>query len=149
MSLEQTQLDIAKQLKESIQDSLLTATKKGSPPLVSGKLLNSIEVIPDGNGGFDIFMEEYGLAVDQGRRKGAKQPPYAPVNVILDWLKARRIKPRDGITMNQLAFVVARGISKGSYTPRPFIERGINNVAEEMLDEIAFSFEQQLDKAFE
>tara|TARA_R110000803_G_scaffold46193_5_gene96963 strand:- start:324 stop:773 length:450 start_codon:yes stop_codon:yes gene_type:complete len=148
MSLEQTQIEIAKQLKESIQDSLLTATKKGSPPIVSGKLLNSIEVVPNDNNGFDILMEEYGLVVDQGRRKGAKQPPYAPLNVILDWLKARRIKPRNGITMNQLAFVVSRGISKGSYTPRPFIERGINQVADKMLDEIAFSFEEQIDKAF-
>ena len=149
MSLEQTQLEIAKQIKESIQDSLLTSTKDGSPPLVSGKLLNSIEVIPNDNGGFDILMEDYGLVIDKGRRVGAKQPPYAPQNVILNWLKARRIKPRNGITMEQLAFVVSRGIKKGSYKPRPFIERGIDQVAEKMLNEIAFSFEEQLDKAFE
>ena len=38
---------IANQIKESIQDSLLTATGKFGAPLASGNLLSSINVIPN------------------------------------------------------------------------------------------------------
>lgn len=149
MSLEEDRMKIAKQIEESVKDSLLTATNKnGQIPLATGKLLSSIEVIPNAEGGFDILMEEYGEVIDGGRRKGAKQPPFTPQNVILDWINTRRIKPRDNnMTPKQLAFVISRGISRGSYTSRPFIERGVDAVSDKALDELFLSIENQIDKA--
>jgi hypothetical protein len=136
---------IAQQIQESIQDSLLTATGRFGAPLATGKLLSSIEVKPNDNYGYDISMEEYGLAIENGRRQA-----FAPVQPILQWIKEKKIKPRDGITIESLAFIIARsmGLPGGATQPRPFISNGINAVSDTMLDETFDLIIQPIDNAF-
>ena len=137
---------IAQQIEESIQDSLLTSTGKYGAPLATGKLYSSIQVKPNDNYGYDIYMEEYGLAIENGRRQA-----FAPVQPILQWIREKRIKPRDGITIESLAFVIARsmGLAGGETQPRPFIDRGISAVSDEMLDQTFQAITNPIDKAFE
>jgi hypothetical protein len=136
---------IAQQIEESIQDSLLTATGKYGAPLATGKLYSSIQVKPNDNYGYDIYMEEYGLAIENGRRQA-----FAPVQPILNWIREKKIKPRNNITVEQLAFVIARsmGLPGGATQPRPFISNGINAVSDTMLDETFDLITQPIDNAF-
>ena len=138
---------IAQQIEESIQDSLLTSTGKYGAPLATGKLYSSIQVKPNDSFGYDIYMEEYGLAIENGRRQA-----FAPVQPILQWIREKKIKPLGKIkTQEQLAFVIARsmGLAGGETQPRPFISRGINAVSDTMLDETFDIITQPIDKAFE
>ena len=141
------QENIAQQIQESIQDSLLTATGRFGAPLATGNLYSSIQVKPNDDYGYDIFMEEYGLAIENGRRQA-----FAPVQPILNWVRTKKIKPQGKIKSPvQLAFAIARsmGLPGGETQPRPFISRGIQAVSDEMLDETFELIINPIDKAFE
>ena len=136
---------IANQIKESIQDSLLKATGKFGAPLASGNLLSSIDVIPNDDFGYDILMEAYGLAIENGREQA-----FAPVQPILKWVREKRIKPRErGQTQESIAYAIARGMGlNGKTKPRPFIVKGIEAASASMLDETAEIVFEQLDEVF-
>ena len=137
---------IANQIKESIQDSLLTATGKFGAPLASGNLLSSINVIPNDDFGYDILMEEYGLAIENGRRQA-----FAPIQPILKWVREKRIKPlKRGQSQESIAYAIARsmGLPGGATQPRPFIANGIEAASGAMLDETAELVFEQLDEVF-
>ena len=139
------QQEIALQIKESIQDSLLNATGKFGAPLASGNLLSSINVIPNDDFGYDILMEAYGLAIENGRAQA-----FAPVQPILKWVREKRIKPRErGQTQESIAYAIARGMGlNGKTEPRPFIVKGIEAASASMLDETAEIVFEQLDEVF-
>lgn len=154
MSLKQTYDEIALQLQESIQDSLLTAVGANGAPLASGKLLASIEVIPDGKGGFDILAEDYAVFIEQGRNPSGQQskapktigkPLAPPLQPILQWVQQKRIGGSNPIGV---AYAVQNSLRYKRTQPRPFIERGIEAVAEQSLDDLAFGIEEALDKTF-
>ena len=80
----------------------------------SGALSRSINAKANKNG-LEINMAEYGLYVDEGRKKGKYAPPLA----ILKWVYTKKIKPRDKKgrfmqqsveNMNRLAFLLNQGI---------------------------------------
>lgn len=153
--LKQTYDEIALQLQESIQDSLLTATGTHGAPLASGRLLASIEVVPDGKGGFDIFAEDYAVFIENGRKASSKQskatrtlgkPLAPPLQPILQWVNQKRIGGSNPIGV---AYAIQNSMRTKNTTPRPFIERGIEAVAEQSLDDLAFGIEESLDKAFQ
>lgn len=153
--LKQTYNEIALQLQESIQDSLLTATGTFGAPLASGKLLASIEVVPDGKGGFDIYAEDYAVFIEEGRKASSRQskaprtlgkPLAPPLQPILQWVQQKRIGGSNPIGV---AYAVMNSLRTKNTTPRPFIERGIEEVADKALDELTFGIEKSLDKAFE
>jgi len=152
--LKQTYNEIALQLQESIQDSLLTSVGAYGSPLASGKLLASIEVMPDGNGGFDIFAEDYSVFIEQGRNpstqiskapRTAGKPLAPPLQPILQWVQQKRIGGSNPIGV---AYAVQNSLRYKRTQPRPFIERGIEAVAEQSLDDLVFGIEESLDKAF-
>lgn len=113
--------------KNVIRDSRKNLSKKTTRTTASGKQLTSkidntgelsrsmrSDVTKDS---LVFQMAEHGLYVDLGRRKGK----YAPVSKIKDWIKSKRIKPRDEKgrfmqmtekNMNSLAFVLNRAIYK-------------------------------------
>jgi len=153
--LKQTYDDIALQLQESIQDSLLTAVGANGAPLASGKLLSSIEVKPDGKGGFDIYAEDYSVFIENGRKPSSRQskaprtlgkPLAPPLQPILQWVQQKRIGGSNPIGV---AYAVMNSLRYKRTQPRPFIERGIEEVADKALDELTFGIEKSLDKAFE
>jgi len=152
--LKETYEDIALQLQESIQDSLLTSVGANGSPLASGKLLASIEVKPDGKGGFDIFAEDYAYFIENGRQPSSRQskaprslgkPLAPPLQPILQWVQQKRI---GGSNPRGVAFAVMNSLRYKKTQPRPFIERGIEAVADKALDNLAFGIEKSLDKAF-
>ena len=111
---------IANQIKESIQDSLLTATGKFGAPLASGNLLSSINVIPN----------------DQPILKWVREKRIKPL--------------KRGQSQESIAYAIARsmGLPGGATQPRPFIANGIEAASGAMLDETAELVFEQLDEVF-
>lgn len=65
-----------------------------------------------------VILPKYAINVDQGRRAGAKMPPVGP---ILDWLRRKKIAPKNG-KLGQLAFAIAKSIAKKGIKARPFLK---------------------------
>lgn len=111
--------------------------------VASGKLLNSIRYIFNKNNtSFEISMEmaEYWKYVENGRKSGK----FPPISAIMEWVKVKRVIPRpyNGKlpTENQLAFLIARSISKKGIRPRPIFN--------DSLDDVMNDFENGLEDAF-
>lgn len=100
----------------------------------SGKLYKTIDYsITSQNDSYlvTINLEEYWKFIEKGRRAGAKMPP---VSAIENWIKVRKIIPRPVTlksgrqrvpTVQQLAYVIARSISRKGIAPRPFMRESI------------------------
>jgi len=77
---------------------------------------------------FAIFIQEYYIYIESGRRKGSKRPPFQP---IFDWVKSRNIKFRDKkgrfITFRQTTFIIMNAIKKNGIKPRPFVQDIVDN----------------------
>ena len=111
--------------------------------VASGKLLNSIRYIFNKNNtSFEISMEmaEYWKYVENGRKSGK----FPPISAIKEWVNVKRVIPRpyNGKlpTENQLAFLIARSISKKGIRPKPIFN--------ETLDDAMNNFENGLEDAF-
>ena len=109
----------------------------------SGKLLNSIKYIFNNNNtSFEISMEmaEYWKYVENGRKSGK----FPPISAIREWVKVKPVIPRpyNGKlpTENQLAFLIARRISKKGIRPKPIFN--------DSLDDVMSDFENGLEDAF-
>lgn len=96
--------------------------------VASGRLVNSVRysVTSDGTISFEYAPE--GQWVESGRRKGARQPPTAPIE---KWIKEKGLKGRDPktgryISDHQLAYLIARGISRDGIKPLPFMQMAID-----------------------
>lgn len=136
----------------------LGARRKGKVIDSSGTLRNSLDynlkVFKSGNFSFSIEMEDYGVNVDKGRRKGS-MPPTAP---ILKWIKRKPIRLRDLETgsfikqteskLKGLAFVIARkikreGIKATNFLTDPF-EKEFKNLSNELVDAFALDIDTLL-----
>lgn len=111
--------------------------------VASGKLLNSIRYIFNKNNtSFEISMEmaEYWKYVENGRKSGK----FPPISAIKEWVNVKRVIPRpyNGKlpTENQLAFLIARSISKNGIRPKPIFN--------DTLDDAMNDFENGLEDAF-
>lgn len=146
-NIEDTQNQLASQIQEAIVDSLLNQRGyAGQPPLATGKLLSSIEVVPV-ESGFEISMEDYWVFVEKGRKGRGKLPPIQP---IYDYVQARRIKPKKlNQTPLNVAWAIAKSLQNSEIKPRPFLQQGIDAVSEKILDKFVLAIEEDLDKAFE
>ena len=84
---------------------------------------------------FAIFIQEYYIYIESGRRKGAKRPPFEP---IFDWIKRNNIKFRDKkgrfITFRQTAFIIMNAIKKNGIKPRPFVQTILDNSLDKAVD---------------
>jgi hypothetical protein len=133
---EELKKQLAEEIKEAIQDSLLSQTRFGNPPLVTGNLLNSVQVIPVSDG-FEIYMADYWDVIENGRVGRGNLPPIQP---IFDWIQAKRIRPRDNnMTPRSLAWAIAQSLKTKTIAPRPFLQQGIDNVSSKILDEFVLS----------
>lgn len=75
-----------------------------------------------------IQMLWYGELLEDGgpARHAGKFPPPQPIAA---WMKRKNIRPKPGVTVDQLVYLISRKIAeKGATYPRkPFIEPSINN----------------------
>lgn len=94
-----------------------------------------------------INIPSYAIFIEQGRRPLSKMPP---LNVILAWVKRKRIKGRDKksgrfIKDNVLVFLIARAIARRGIRPRPFLKRATNQIANEAAETFALDFSDLID----
>jgi hypothetical protein len=107
-----------------------------------------IEKKIDGSLLVSFEMPEYAIFVDQGRKKGSKQPPLEP---IMKWAKAKSLPTfKDGngksISETSRAFLIARSIAKKGIKARPFMNIPSDN-SNKLTELIGASFARDL--AFE
>lgn len=94
----------------------------------TGDLLNSLDyrVLETIDGVFlEILSNETLKYVDQGRRRGAKQPP---IKSIIPWVRRKGIKVRGAKTDEQSAFVIARSISRKGIRPTNIVKQTRDNI---------------------
>lgn len=98
----------------------------------TGNLIKSIEakVVVEGDAMSAVLsVEDYYKYVENGRRKGAKQPP---IDAILKWVKVKPVVPRENDTgrvptQKQLAYLIARAIKENGI-PATHAMRDANDV---------------------
>lgn len=97
----------------------------------SGDLAKSIRGVVKQNGKYiviSIQLEDYWQFVENGRKAGK----YPPINAIRKWISVKPVLPRPTKsgklpTDNQLAFLIARKISKFGIKPKPFLKPTITD----------------------
>jgi hypothetical protein len=129
--------------------SILLRNKK----IASGTLYNSIRYNVSSNGSISFEYAPEGKWVESGRRKGARQPHTNPIE---KWIKEKGIKGRDPKTgrymsHHQLAYLIARGISRDGIKPVPFMQMAIDQATQQLMvdleKQIAAYYEREIAKA--
>ena len=127
-------------LLNSFAQTIVNRYKDKISEYSSGKLYKTINFeITKGSSNYivTINLEEYWINIDRGRRPGAKMPP---ISAIENWIKVRKIIPRPIVlksgkqrvpTVQQLAYVIARSISRTGIAPRPFMRESIDQTIED------------------
>lgn len=103
--------------------SILLRNKK----IATGTLYKSIRYKVDSNGKIRFFYSKDGKWVTQGRRKGARFPPPAPIS---KWIKQKGIKGVNKetgkpLTNGQLTFLISRAIARDGIKPLPFMKMAL------------------------
>jgi len=126
-NLENTLNGVGDDLVKTIVKKLIAADKKAT-----GALIKSInyKVIEKANSFIvQLLANDYLINVDEGRRKGAKQPPTKSLD---RWIIARGIAPRDKkgkfIPRSSVKFLIARSISRNGIKPTNVIKQTIDEV---------------------
>jgi hypothetical protein len=114
----------AQQVVSNAKSILLRNNKNAS-----GRLYNSIRYNVNSSGKISFLYAPEGKWVQQGRRKGARQPPTNPIET---WIREKGLKGRDPktgryISNKSLAFLIARGISRDGIKPLPFMKMAITD----------------------
>ena len=117
----------------------------------SGKLANTAKAVIKWDGKvFELFfnLQEYWKYIELGTK-----PHFPPMSAIEEWIKVKRIVPtsRTGKvpTTKQLAFLIARGISKNGTKPTKLLQQtidGADNLISALVSEISNQLEKEIDK---
>lgn len=130
---------IGRQIVEAMQNELFENKSVVSGDLARSithrvKELNDAEVLA-------ISMLWYGELLEDGgpARRAGKFPPPEPIQ---NWIKRRGIRPKPGVTMDQLVYLISRKIHKSGATyPKnkqfimPSIDLVMNNGGEKRLEQ--------------
>jgi hypothetical protein len=132
---------IVKTMRSNLQRNNSNAT---------GRLSNSIEskvVQIQDDVKLEISMEDYGAAVDSGRKPSRRGGPNQNWASKIDvWASAKGISPRQGMTEKQMIFLITRKINRSGYKAKPFIQPAINSVINNSFEGV---FEDALAKDIE
>jgi len=95
--------------------------------VASGRLVNSIRYNVNAQGKISFLYDIDGKWVTQGRRRGSRFPPPAP---ILKWIKEKGIRGRDQktgrfISDKSLTFLISRAIARDGIKTLPFMKMAI------------------------
>lgn len=133
-------------LLNSFAQTIVNRYKDKISEYASGKLYKTIDyTITSKSDSYlvTINLEEYWKYIEKGRRAGAKMPP---VSAIENWIKVRKIIPRPVTlksgkqrvpTVQQLAYVIARSISRKGIAPRQFMRESINQTIEDFKSKLS------------
>lgn len=107
----------------------------------TGQLAQSIKYIgietETGVTNIALEMEDYGFILDSGRG-GAKtvgSQPWQPK--LIQWIKAKGIRPKPGVTVEQLSYAIYNSINKKGYKAKPFVDQATGAFAAAFADEFA------------
>lgn len=117
----------------------------------SGKLVNSVKPKMLKNG-FSILAKSYIEQISEGRRVGR----IPPSNEILEWARAKKIKPEKGpdteSNRKRMAFAIARSIgmhgmlSKLGFKGTGIIDFVYNSLSREMGEDLFEAYKQDLEE---
>ena len=117
----------------------------------SGKLVNSVKPKMLKNG-FSILAKSYIEQISEGRRVGR----IPPSNEILEWARAKKIKPEKGpdteSNRKRMAFAIARSIgmhgmlSKLGFRGTGIIDFVYNSLSREMGEDLFEAYKQDLEE---
>ena len=107
-----------------------------SDKIASGKLYNSVQVIPKKVGEDDytlqVLMEDYSQWVQSGRLPGKKG---VPISAIEQWIKDRKLQGRDKkgryIKRKSFAFAIQANIKKFGIRPSNFLDVALENIMQD------------------
>lgn len=134
-SLDEALNVLGKQFVDSLRDEL--QSKKIN---ASGNLSRSVRYEVVGQGaelGLALIWDEYGDAVDEGRSPSKRGGPKQTWrNKIEGWIRFRGISPRQGVSREQLAFLITRKINKKGYKAKPWIQPALDRVLNQDFNKI-------------
>jgi hypothetical protein len=94
--------------------------------VASGRLVNSIRYNVNAQGKISFLYDIDGKWVTQGRKRGSRFPPPAPIS---KWIKEKGIQGRDKrgrfISNKSLTFLISRAIARDGIKPLPFMKMAI------------------------
>ena len=97
-----------------------------------------------------INLADYWQYIENGRRKGAKMPP---IKAIKDWIEVRNIVPRpvklssgktEIPTIESLAYIIARSISRKGIKARPYMQESIDSNMDAFLRDLSIAVESDI-----
>ena len=126
---------IADRLRELTIDELFMNNTNAT-----GQLAQSIKYVPQNTPtgtALAIEMEDYGFIVEEGRggAKRASSQSWQPK--IIQWIKAKGIRPKSGVTVEQLSYAIYKSINKKGYKPKPFVAPAVNKLVNQFAAEYA------------
>lgn len=142
-NLRQTLEEYAQEVRNLYQDKLIENDR-----IASGKLLNSVEYRVDFNNNIysvNLQLQKYWKYIEFGT-----SPHFPPVNKILEWVKIKPVLPRPDKngkipTPKQLAFLIARKISKVGTKGTNDLDEAIKEINLKYQDKLVYAL--QLDTA--
>ena len=106
--------------------------------VATGRLVNSIRYTVNPQGDIIFLYSEDGKWVSQGRRKGARFPPPAPIS---RWIRAKGIQGRDKkgrfISNKSLTFLISRAIARDGIKPLPFMKMAVKESIKKLAPKLA------------
>lgn len=116
----------------------------------SYKLSDTLQYIIDINGmSIDVvvMLQDYYKYIESGRRAGAKMPP---ISAIEEWIKVKPVLPypmSNGKlpTTRQLAYLIARSISRNGIPPKPIFQMSIEEATDAFYERIEKAVREDLE----
>lgn len=102
----------------------------------SGRLSDSISyTVNDTAEGSSLLigMEDYGPIIDGGRGSSKSSGGVDWKPKIIQWMRAKGIRPKAGVSMETAAYLIYRKINQKGYKPKPFIQVSLDYVVDQVL----------------
>lgn len=115
--------DIGEDIVDELTRELIKAKKVDTGDLLASLDYRVLETV-DGLL-LEILANDTLKYVDQGRRRGAKQPP---TSAIIPWVQRKNIRIKGAKTVEQKAFVIARSIKKNGIRPLNIVNKTRDNI---------------------
>ena len=138
--------DFGKFLVEEYKDNLILEDVNASD-----NLYNSVTyMVERNNKTFEVKLSlaDYWVFVEKGRRAGGKFPP---VSAIERWIEVKPVLPRPMSngklpTNKQLAYLIGRKIAIEGISPKPLLQRSVDDVWNNMREFISEALAKDLQK---
>lgn len=135
-SRKETLVKLEDRLKELTIDQLFSKNINAT-----GELARTLQYVDDtlGNGNTGVFieMQPYGYIVEDGRGGAKREGTTSWKPQVINWMKAKGIRPKAGVTMEQAAYLIYRKINKQGYDAKPFVEPALAAFSAQFANEYA------------